>query len=156
MSNGIRSRRLAHRVSDAVGEVSLAELRRMLRQQTLDQWRTDFAASPAELSDLLTFVRDPDQQPVVDLLDGKTVAALAVPVTDGVLPTSGADVVLVEDPAGDEPRPLNVVVDGQVVGIVATEDHSHMRAVLSLGLPTQIVTGAVGPSSIQVLVTTAA
>jgi hypothetical protein len=156
MSNGIRSRRLAHRVSDAVGEHSVAELRQMLRQQTLDQWRTDFSASPAELSDLLTFVRDPDQQPVADLLDGQTVAALAVQAEGAVHPDTGAEVILEEDVAGDEPRPISVVVDGQIVGTVSTEDHSHVRAMLRLGLPIQVVVGAVDASAIQLLVTTAA
>lgn len=151
MSNGIRSRRLAHRVSEAVGEQDLAGLRQMLRQQTLEQWRTDFAASPAELSDLLTFVRDPDQQPIADLLDGKTVVVLGVTVERADLPAAGAAVVLEEATAGTEPRPLNAVVNGHVIATVWTEDHSHVRAMLNLGLPIQVVVGVVEPTRIQLL-----
>ncbi len=156
MSNGIRSRRLAHRVSDALGEHGLAELQQMLRQQTIDQWRTDFAASPAELSDLLTFVRDPDQQPVSSLLDGEAVVALAVPSGGGTLPDTGALVVVEEDAAGVDPRPLNVLLEGEIIATVATEDHSHVRAILSLGLPTQVLVGEAGPAMIQLFLSTTA
>ena len=155
MSNGIRSRRLAHRISDAIGERELPELRQMLRQQTLEQWRTDFTASPAELSDLLTFVRDADQQPVADLLDGKTVVVLAVRVEGASAPDVGVGVVLEEDAAAIEPRPLTVVVDGDALATVSTEDHSHLRAILGLGLPIQVVVGQVEPASLQLLVSTA-
>jgi hypothetical protein len=156
MGNGIRSRRLAHYVSAALGEASLAEVRDMLRQQSLAQWRTDFQASPAELSDLLSFVRDPDQQPVADLLDGKTISAFAVPMRGARLPPSGANVTVKEDDSSVEPWPLAVFVDDEMVAFVATEDHSHVFAILQLGLDIQIEVGAVVSALIEIRIATAA
>jgi hypothetical protein len=75
MLGGIRSRRL----SVAIGERAAAELvsdenlRAWLSQMGLSKWRSEFKAAPAELADLLQFVRNPAANIGHPLLDGKSV-----------------------------------------------------------------------------------
>lgn len=128
MTSGIRSRRLAQAVSQALGP-DIAELRAQLTAMGLQGWRDEFAAHPAELSDLLTYVRG---TPVLaDVLDGSTAA---VPVTRLTAVESGAAELGLDD-AGSEPRPLVVRMEGSVVGHVSSDFYRPMQQLVDLGLP---------------------
>ncbi|MBU3688401.1 MAG: hypothetical protein B7C54_11740 [Acidimicrobiales bacterium mtb01] len=133
MSGGVRSRRLAQAVAAILGP-EVEELREQLKAMGLQAWRTQFAAHPAELRDLLTFVRSTPKL-LTDLLDGQTVT---VPVTNLTAAQSGT-CALQLDEDGTEPHPLVVVADGAVIGHVASDVYNEVAQLLELGLPLEVV-----------------
>lgn len=128
MTSGIRSRRLALAVSQALGP-DVADLRAQLTAMGLQGWRDEFGAHTSELSDLLTYVRG---APVLaDVLDGATVA---VPVT-GLTAVESGPVTLEFDTEGAEPRPLILRRGAVVVGQVSSNFYRPMQQLVDLGLP---------------------
>ena len=75
MLGGVRSRRLSVAIGERAAQESIPDenLRAWLAQMGLAEWRSGFEAAPAELADLLQFVRNPAANIGQALLDGSTV-----------------------------------------------------------------------------------
>jgi superfamily II DNA/RNA helicase len=130
MRGGVRSRRLATTIGDrAAGEYIPEEnLRAWLAQLGLGAWRSDFSAAPAELADLLQFVRNPAANLGERLLEG---VAVQVPCSfrgDGG-PVGAEEFAVGYSQTVDSPRPL-VAIDG--VGDVVAQLHPSVHHDLSL------------------------
>lgn len=132
MTGGVRSRRLAQAVAAALGP-DVANLRSQLTAMGLQGWRDQFAAHPAELRDLLTYVRGAPEV-LTDLLDGHTVL---VPLTNVTAPASGPAEVTLDD-EGSDPRPLVVRMAGSVVGHISSDFYRSMQQLVDLGLPLDV------------------
>lgn len=133
MSGGVRSRRLAQAVAIILGP-EVDDLRDQLNVMGLQGWRTQFAAHPAELRDLLTFVRSTPKL-LTDLLDGQTVT---VPVMNLTTAQSGT-ALLQLDEGETEPRSLIVMAGGQVVGHVASAVYNEVVQLIELGLSLEVI-----------------
>lgn len=133
MSGGIRSRRLSVAIGERAAVESIPEenLRPWLAQMGLAAWRSEFDSAPAELADLLQFVRNPAANIGQPLLDG---AAVQVPCSfnDGPLPAEEVTIGYLVD--AESPRPL-VVVDagGEVVGQLHPSVHHDVSLLVDAG-----------------------
>lgn len=127
MAGGVRSRRLADAAASVLGP-DVEDLRSRVAEMGLQGWRDQLGAYPAELRDLLGYVRRAPKV-MTDVLDGSTEL---VPVTGATSTNSGAARLELDDAEG-EPRPLNVLVDQEVVGQVASAYYSEVRQLLELG-----------------------
>lgn len=133
MLGGIRSRRLSVAIGERAANVDIPEenLRAWLAQMGLAQWRFEFHAAPAELADLLQFVRNPAANIGQPLLDGSTVQ---VPCSfdNGLLNGQDLSVAYLVDE--EPPRPL-VVVDAEreVVGQIHPSVHHDVSMLVDAG-----------------------
>ncbi|MCP4306254.1 MAG: DEAD/DEAH box helicase [bacterium] len=128
MRRGVRSRRLAVAIGQRAAErgVPDEELREWLATLGLGGWRAGFNAAPAELGDLLQFVRDPAANISRSLLDGETVN-VPCSIEEGEHPEHELAIgyLLTAEP----PRPL-VAVDGS--GDVVAQLHASVHHDLSM------------------------
>lgn len=128
MTEGVRSRRLAHVVArQAPAEVNVRE---WLAGQDLPSWREAFEASSTELADLLVFTRARDAQVTARILAGE-------PVTVDLLPADGHDngalaLGTVEELA---PQRLALWSRDEMVGVVPATIHEDLNRLLATGLP---------------------
>lgn len=135
MDSGIRSRRLANRIATDLGSSeSLDDLRDQVRQQTVEQWRTDFDASPSEVRDLLEFVKDPSRRPVHDVLEGRPYVAQVAWNDDFDEAANAEYPANVRPDRSSDPPKLAVVVAGDAVGLVRPEDYRDVQALLGVGV----------------------
>lgn len=131
MIGGVRSRRLANRVGSALGHEDAVTTRRLLGAMTIETWRQEFGASPAEVSDLLTFVADPSEQLVSEFFEAGAASVPCIPSSDEL--TEG--IVVVRRRAFGEKTGIQLTRDGVVVAEVPTTLQTHVDAILRLGLP---------------------
>lgn len=133
MLGGIRSRRLSVAIGVRAANEDIPEenLRAWLAQIGLAQWRSEFDAAPAELADLLQFVRNPAADIGQPLLDGSTVQ-VPCSFNDGLLIGRELSVAyLVDD---EPPRPLVVVdAEGAVVGQLHPSVHHDVSMLVDAG-----------------------
>lgn len=132
MAGGVRSRRLAHTAAAVLGP-EIEDLRSRLADMGLQGWRDQLGAYPAELRDLLGYVRRAPKV-MTDVLDGTTEL---VPVA-GIASTADGAARLELDETEAEPRPLNVWVGQEVVGQVASDYYSEVRQLLELGFALEL------------------
>lgn len=139
MLGGIRSRRLANRIStrraEAVDEEADLSMRDWLAGQDISQWRENFEASPTEVTDLLAFVRDPAIQIVYQVLDGEQYALQFV-ARGEVNADSAAE--LGQEEGQPEPAPMVIIVEGEVVGDVSPDYHDELALLTGIGIPLDI------------------
>lgn len=133
MLGGVRSRRL----SVAIGDHAVAEgvpdenVRAWLSQMGLGQWRTDFDAAPAELADLLQFVRNPAADIGQPLLDGSVVR---VPCSFNDTVPDGDELTVAYELGADPPRPLVAVgSNGEVGGHLHASLHHDLSMLIDAG-----------------------
>jgi hypothetical protein len=133
MLGGVRSRRL----SVAIGERAAAEgipeenLRAWLAQTGLARWRSEFSAAPAELADLLQFVRNPAANIGQALLDGSIVE---VPCSFDDAPISAGELTVAYLVGAESPRPLVVVDAGEeAVGHLHPSVHHDVSMLVDAG-----------------------
>lgn len=131
MMGGVRSRRLANQVGSALGQEDAAATRRLLGAMTIETWRQEFGASPAEVADLLTFVADPSEQLVSEFFDTGAASVPCTPTRDDL--TEG--VVAIRRRAFGAQTGIHLTRDGVVVAEVPTTLQVHVDAILRLGLP---------------------
>jgi hypothetical protein len=131
MMGGVRSRRLANRIGNALGHEDAVATRRLLGSMTIETWRQEFGASPAEVADLLTFVADPSEQLVSEFFDAGATAVPCMPSRDD-LPEG---IVVVRRRAFGAQAGISLTRDGVVVAEVPTTLQVHVDAILRLGLP---------------------
>jgi superfamily II DNA/RNA helicase len=128
MLGGVRSRRLAQAVASVLG-ADVEDLRSELTNLGIQGWREAFNAHPAELRDLLTFVRRPPDV-LAKVLGGES---FSVGVVNRRAVASGSARVRAAVGVAD-PAPLEVVVDGTVVGQVIPDRHVEVQQLIDLGL----------------------
>lgn len=131
MIGGVRSRRLANRVGSALGHEDAVATRRLLGAMTIESWRQEFGASPAEVADLLTFVADPSEHLVSEFFD---TGAVSVPCMPSRVDLVEGD-VSVQRRAFGEQKGIHLTRDADVVAEVPTTMQVHVDAILRLGLP---------------------
>jgi hypothetical protein len=131
MIGGVRSRRLANRVGNALGHEDAVATRRLLGAMTMESWRQEFGASPAEVADLLTFVADPSEHLVSEFFD---TGAASVPCIPSELDLVEGDVA-VQRRAFGEQTGIHLTRDDVIVAEVPTTLQVHVDAILRLGLP---------------------
>ena len=138
MLGGVRSRRLANRVGSlattrpASGDTSL---RGWLAGQDISTWRSNFQASPTEVADLLTFVRDPNVQLVNRVLEGEEYTLPYVERT-AVLFESVAK--LAYEPEQPAPAPLAILVNSEIVGTISPDYQDDVALLTGIGIPLDI------------------
>jgi hypothetical protein len=136
MLGGVRSRRLANRVSevrvDETGASDAQTLREWLSVRGIGAWRVDFAASPTEVLDLLAFVRAPGARLVNEVLEGNGYTIRFEPRGSVA---QGAEATLQPEPNQPEPAPLVVVVDGEIVGNISPEHQEDITLLTDIGIP---------------------
>jgi superfamily II DNA/RNA helicase len=132
MLGGVRSRRLSVAIGERAAEESIPEenLRAWLAQMGLALWRSELGAAPAELADLLQFVRNPAANIGQALLDGATVQ-VSCSFTDGLLTDELSVGYLVD---AEAPLPI-VVLDqsGQAVGQLHPSVHHDVSMLVDAG-----------------------
>lgn len=133
MLGGIRSRRLSVAIGARAAEENVPEenLRAWLAQMGLAKWRADFDAAPAELADLLQYVRNPAADIGQPLLDG---ASVRVPCAfnDGPLPLGEMSVGYLQ--TAEAPRPLVVkTAGGEAVGQLDPSVHHDVSMLVDAG-----------------------
>ncbi|MGZ0711313.1 DEAD/DEAH box helicase (plasmid) [Coraliomargarita sp. W4R53] len=133
----IKSRRLAldlGRLAERLDFDDVA-LRDYLIDRHIAGWRAEFAATPAEVLDLLQYVDSGGRHKLGDLLTTGEARARVVLTHQSALDSSIESVSAVavrENPDGGE---LQVSLGGQAtVGVVAVHDHGAVAAVLESGL----------------------
>jgi len=123
MNGGVRSRRLAVSIGEQAERqgVSIESTRAWLAQLGLATWRTDFSAAPAEVADLLQYVRNPAENIGQRLLDGETVFIACEFSSD----TRSADELAIGFLGeADPPRPL---VGTNSSGVVVAQLHPSIH-----------------------------
>jgi hypothetical protein len=133
MLGGIRSRRLGVAIGRRAGDEDIPEenVRPWLAQMGLAAWRSEFDAAPAELADLLQYVRNPAADIGQPLLDG---AAVHVPCVFN-------DLLLTTDelPVGylltaEAPSPLVTTNSaGEVIGQLDPSVHHDVSMLIDAG-----------------------
>lgn len=133
MLGGIRSRRLSVAIGERAASEGIPEenLRAWLAQMGLAHWRSEFDAAPAELADLLQFVRNPAANIGQPLLDGSTVQ---VPCSFDKDLLVGQELHVAYLLDAEPPRPL-VVVDavGEVAGQLHPSVHHDVSMLVDAG-----------------------
>lgn len=127
MLGGVRSRRLAQKVASILG-TNVIDLRPTLTDLGIQGWRDAFQADPAELRDLLKFVRRTPEI-LTEVLAGRSVS---VPITGPSEPVSGS-ATLRKGVGLPEPLPLEVHVGDVFVGQVVSDLHDEVHQLMELG-----------------------
>jgi len=135
LTRGMQSRRLAHRLGRLAEErdLNFDDLRDWLAQLGIQGWRTDLAAGPREILDLLELTRARQQSLLRTLLGGGA-AEVTVRRTDA------------EDDRGDGPRTVDlqaptrgiaeiaVFYADRQLAVVTAQNHADVLDVLTSGL----------------------
>jgi superfamily II DNA/RNA helicase len=129
MLGGVRSRRLAQKVASILGP-NVVDLRPTLADLGIQGWRDQFQAHPAELRDLLMFVRR-NPEVLTRVLAGQPVE---IPIT-GIGEGASGDAVLHHGVGLAGPLPLEVHVGDAFVGQVVSDLHDEVNQLLDLGFP---------------------
>jgi hypothetical protein len=133
MTGGVRSRRLSVSIGTKAAETNVPDdnLRGWLTDLGLSRWRSEFEAAPAELSDLLQFVRDPAANIGQPLLDGLTVE---VPCTVDSTVAVGDGGSIVHDYGEERPSPLVIRdVSGVEIGQLEPSVYHEVSMLLDAG-----------------------
>jgi hypothetical protein len=135
MTSGIRSRRLAHAVAadlPASIEPGREQLRAEIAQIGVSGWRARYAASAAEVLDLLDFTRVRNRSLLRTLLETGNVTVELPALTS--LPAEDRPLTL--EPAREEPypSPLTIYAGDQSLATVAAQDQADLSAILDTGL----------------------
>ncbi len=141
MTNGVRSRRLATRVAQVLGEDEPESIRERLRNMTIDLWRQTFDAAPTELRDLLSYVHDPTLKPASRLLGGDPIG-LDLNVAAGVVLAASVEVRLRQENDGPEPRAWIAESAAGPLGQAAASAHMSLETLTNLGIPLTVVASA--------------
>lgn len=107
LTEGIRSREFVQRVAQAAQAdgVAASDLRAWISAMTISEWRTRFAATPADLLDLLEFARVRRGNLLRSLLE----SGIGTIGTERLVEREGAIDVIVR-PSPGEPAPAQLVV----------------------------------------------
>jgi hypothetical protein len=133
MWGGIRSRRLAVQVAQLYRESSTEmDVRDWLTEVGLPYWRQELDASATELSDLLTFVRDPRASIVASVLNGG-VAEIPISLEQPIGDDERGKVRLVK--GSETPPQPSVEIGGTTIAQVRASSHNDAVTLISLGLP---------------------
>jgi hypothetical protein len=133
MLGGIRSRRLSVAIGERAANDDIPDenLRAWLAQMGLVQWRSEFDAAPAELADLLQFVRNPAANIGQPLLDGSTVEVPCSFNDDLLVGQELSTAYLLDE---QSPRPLAVIdAEGAVVGQLHPSVHHDVSMLVDAG-----------------------
>lgn len=139
LTEGIRSRRLAHRVGrvSAKRGMNMEDLRRWLAELHIAGWREQFDATPREVLDLLELTRSRRQSLLRSLLEhGRATVELRSPVVASKSDGARHDVTIM--PADMPPAELRIFEGDQVIGVIGASSHSDVEAVLASGLDVTI------------------
>jgi hypothetical protein len=148
MTSGIRSRRLANRIAEAlpVDVTSTREgVREWLASLSIGDWRSNLGATASEVLDLLNFTRRPRRSLLRTLLEA---GAVEVTLEPTALRRTSAGHGLSLEPARGEPSPAALVVyaGSEAVSATLPEDHADLQAILDTGLDLQMsLTGGPDP-----------
>lgn len=137
LTQGVQSRRLAYRLGRLCTDRGweIAELREWLADLHIGGWRTEFAATPREVLDLLEFTRARRQSILRTLLESGT-ASVDVRVIGGERPDPQEVTLRASD---NPPAELQVIDGATVVGVVGASNHADVDAVLTSGLDVRAV-----------------
>lgn len=135
MTSGIRSRRLAHAIAADLPpetQASRDELQAWLARMAIADWRHRYTTSPSETLDLLEFTRVRRRSLLKTLLETGSVAIELPKLSRPLEP----DARLSLEPVVDEPdpAPLALYADTDLVGLVGSQDHADVQAILDTGL----------------------
>jgi hypothetical protein len=132
MTDGVRSRTLAHSVSRAWhGAVEPNDVRTWLGSIGVAAWRSLFNASIADLRSLLDYAKPRGTSLLASLFDGQSVT-ISVRVESDL--TSDTEVELQRSGASDLAE-VEILVSGNRVGVVSSRDQADVHSVLVAGLP---------------------
>lgn len=136
MTSGIRSRRLAHAISNSVPvdiEPTYEDLRFWLAGMTIADWRAGYDSTSSEILDLLDFTRVRSRSLLKTMLESGSVTVELRGADRGVLGFGHRPSL---EPARGEPdpKPLAVYADEELVAIIASQDHADVQAILDTGL----------------------
>jgi hypothetical protein len=137
-TSGIRSRRLAHAVVADMPrdlEPTYEDLRAWLAGMGIAEWRERYAASSSEVLDLLDYTRLRSRSLLKTLLETGAVA-VDLPIVAARLPQPGQRLSLEAARGEPAPEPLAVYADDELVGIIPSQDHADVLAILDTGLDT--------------------
>lgn len=136
LTNGIRSRRLAHVIGRHATSLGLdwAEVRDWLRALHIADWKTEFATTRREIEELVDFCRSPGVSPLRQLLEEHVTrvelnASTVLPPTVDRLP---AEVRITQSS-----EPIEVWTSGTSsfrVGIIAASSHADVALLALSGL----------------------
>ena len=139
MEGGVRSRRLANRVAErrASARLEFADtpLRDWLASQGLSAWRSNFDASPTEITDLLAFARDPSVQLVYQVLEGEE---YTLPYVERATVPFESVASLAYEPNQPAPAPLAIFVDSEILGTISPDYHDDVALLTGIGIPLDI------------------
>jgi hypothetical protein len=136
MTNGIRSRRLAHAVvADLpIGfDATRENLRSWLAESGVARWRARYDTSASEVLDLLDFTRLPARSLLKALLETGSVE-VNLPLAASELSTWDGPLTLEPMRGEPSPAPLAVYADAQCIATIASQDHADISAILDTGL----------------------
>lgn len=133
MTSGVRSRRLAHVVSDAYLDDGSEDsnLREWLAAQDINTWQREFNATPTELADLLAFTRIRDAYVTGRVLSGERVEVSLSVSDDGL---EGPVELVFDD---DTPGSILAKRGDETVGAVPTGYFDDFARLLSIGIPVE-------------------
>lgn len=145
LTNGVRSRGLAHAVSTAALDSGVRDaegLREWLCSLSLEDWRGRFDAAPTDIKDLMLFVRDRVAQTVALIFEGGQARIALGPGLKYAGPVSLGTQL---------PPQVGLGVfgpDGTLVAAVPTAFQADLDTLLEVGIPyrAEVVEGALGRS----------
>jgi hypothetical protein len=138
MMGGLRSRLLARRIAQEVGDgLDLATARAALREWSVERLRVDLTATSSEMLDLLELTRMQRSSPLRRLLEEGTVR---IPVEMGPQDpdTFVGELSLGEVPDDPEPRRIAVFGEGQILAHIPTRFLQDAGAILETGFELEV------------------
>lgn len=131
MVAGIQSRTLALRIATQweieEGDVGVRE---WIQSMNVDEWRTKFDASVADLRNLLEFCRNPQGDLVSRLIFGEVIETKSISFVD-FLPKTSVSLKLGE---GGSVAPVEIWAKDTLVGQVSNPDRADILSILNAGL----------------------
>lgn len=128
----VKSRTLAQHLGRVARDARWDEegLRDYLSERHIQGWRTDFAATPTDVLDLLQYVQGRDRHKLAEMMASGAVTA-QVRLEGGEFPDP-MPVTVAGSNDGDELRIL--AEDRSVLGVIVARDHAGVTTVLDSGL----------------------
>ena len=152
MLGGVRSRRLGNRVAHghatATPDVADTPLRDWLAGKDIAAWRDEFDASPTEIADLLTYVRDPNVQLVNEVLEGKE---YTLPYVERAAMLFESEATLAREPNQPAPAPFAVFVGSEIAGTISPDHHDDVELLTGIGIPLDVRVRPAEPHAVLVL-----